>query len=211
MTHPGRTLAHRAQLQRAGILINVGSILGKVGQPYVPSYVISKFALRGLTETLRTAIADDPDIHICSLLPYAIDTPHFEEGANHTGYDAHAMPPMQSPEKVARALVGLVRRPRRERHVPRLAAPLLLLRAVFPRTAERLILHILREWHFGHRQLPDSDGNLFAPTTLDAHVRGKRPARLGLPRLLAWTAGHMLRLATRPSPVRTSLEPHTQS
>src|SRR5690606_11381548 len=30
-----------------GVLINVSSILGKTGQPFVPSYVISKFGLRG--------------------------------------------------------------------------------------------------------------------------------------------------------------------
>src|SRR5690606_18472927 len=34
--------------QGRGTLINVGSILSKVGQPYVPSYVVSKFGLRGL-------------------------------------------------------------------------------------------------------------------------------------------------------------------
>src|SRR5690606_17479042 len=79
--------------QGRGVMINVGSILGKVGQPFVPSYVISKFALRGLTEALRAELADAPDIHVCSLLPYAMDTPHFESGANRVGRAAHPMPP----------------------------------------------------------------------------------------------------------------------
>lgn len=48
--------------QGHGILVNVSSTLGKVGQPYVPSYVVSKFAVRGLSETLRTALADHPDV-----------------------------------------------------------------------------------------------------------------------------------------------------
>ncbi|HKU43729.1 MAG TPA: SDR family NAD(P)-dependent oxidoreductase, partial [Polyangiales bacterium] len=64
--------------QRRGVLINVGSILSKIGQPFVPSYTISKFGLHGLTEVLRTEFADDPDIHICGFYPYAVDTQHFE-------------------------------------------------------------------------------------------------------------------------------------
>jgi NAD(P)-dependent dehydrogenase (short-subunit alcohol dehydrogenase family) len=62
--------------QGHGVLINVGSVLSKVGQPYVPSYVISKFALRGLSEALRTELANYPQIHVCTLMPYAVDTPH---------------------------------------------------------------------------------------------------------------------------------------
>jgi NAD(P)-dependent dehydrogenase (short-subunit alcohol dehydrogenase family) len=79
--------------QGHGVLVNIGSILSKVGQPFVPAYVISKFALHGLSEALRTELADQPAIHVCTLLPYAIDTPHFEGGANVTGRRAFAMPP----------------------------------------------------------------------------------------------------------------------
>jgi len=68
--------------QEYGVLINVGSVLSKVGQPFVPSYVISKFAIRGLTEALRADVAEMPHVHVCTLLPYAIDTQHFEAGAN---------------------------------------------------------------------------------------------------------------------------------
>lgn len=196
--------------QRAGVLINVGSILSQVGQPYVPSYVISKFALRGLTETLRTALADEAGIHVCSLMPYAIDTPHFETGANYVGFGAHAMAPMQSPEKVAAALVELAERPRRERRVPRIAGLGLALHAVFPETMEKAILHLLREWHFDFvPQLPSS-GNLFSPSQEEAQVQGHRPQRVGLPRMLAWAALHVLRLiAGEGKGQRRSLRPHS--
>src|SRR4051812_44334067 len=49
--------------QQRGVLINVGSILGKVGQPFVPSYIISKFAVRGLSEALRAELAHFSDVH----------------------------------------------------------------------------------------------------------------------------------------------------
>src|SRR6185369_3057667 len=105
--YAARAVVPRFRRQRSGVMINVGSILSKVGQPAVPSYVISKFALRGLSEALRMEIADDPDIHVCTILPYAIDTPHFQSGANELGVAAFAMPPLQKPEKVAREIVKL--------------------------------------------------------------------------------------------------------
>jgi NAD(P)-dependent dehydrogenase (short-subunit alcohol dehydrogenase family) len=192
--------------QHAGVLINVSSVLGKVGQPYVPSYVISKFAIQGLSETLRTALAEEQDIHICTLLPYAIDTPHFEHGADLVGLDARAMPPMQSPEHVAQALVSLAERPRRELYIPRAAALGVALHGVFPRLADRMILEMTREWHFGHQAEPVSSGNLFSPPPGPGQVHGHRPARTTLPHMLLWTAARLFRRQDRKG---TSLRPHS--
>lgn len=194
--------------QGQGVLVNVSSILGKVGQPYVPSYVVSKFAVRGLSETLRTALADQPNIHVCTLLPYAFASPHFESGANRMGLDAHPMPPQQPIEKVARALVSLVERPRRERHVPRYALLGIALRALFPVTVERTVLHLLREWHFGFAPERRKTGNLFAPEA-DANTKathGTRGARVSLPGMVAWTVAHFAR-----GPGPASLRPHSAS
>jgi NAD(P)-dependent dehydrogenase (short-subunit alcohol dehydrogenase family) len=172
--------------QKRGVLINVGSILSKIGQPFVPSYVISKFALRGLTETLRAEVANEWDIHICSLLPYAVDTEHFESGANRIGQSAHAMPPTQSPEKVARALVQLARRPRRERHLPSIAVLGFGLHALFPKVTERVLFDTLQRWHFGDEQEAKTDGNLYRPLRSDGGVHGARPPRVSTLRLLAF-------------------------
>jgi NAD(P)-dependent dehydrogenase (short-subunit alcohol dehydrogenase family) len=179
--------------QHHGVLINVGSILSKVGQPFVPSYVISKFALRGLTEALRAQLADYRDIHVCSIFPYAIDTQHFEAGANFVGREARAMPPVQSPEKVAAAIVDLARRPRPSLHVPRVAVLGLMFRAVFPRTSERMLLHALREWHFGDEVEPRTAGNLFRPSDEKAAVHGKRPPQISTVGLLSWLVRHFVK------------------
>jgi short-subunit dehydrogenase len=176
--------------QGHGVLINVGSILSKVGQPFVPSYVISKFALRGLSEALRAELADQRDIHVCTLLPYAIDTPHFQSGANLVGRKAYAMPPMQSPEHVARKLADLAERPRRELHVPRVAALGLGLHALFPRLVEHVIHEALGRWHFGAMQQIDAQGNLWTPAKEPPSAHGRRPAQLGLPALVGWLFGH---------------------
>ena len=188
--HGARAVVPIFRRQGSGVLINVSSILGKIGQPFVPSYVISKFALRGLSEALRAELANQPGIEVCTLLPYAVDTPHFRAGANLVGRQAHAMPPVQAPELVARALADLAEHPRRERHVPRSAAAGLALHSLFPGLVERVIHDALSRWHFGQLQEPDAAGNLWQPDQGAATVHGQRRPRIGLPRLIAWLFGH---------------------
>lgn len=208
--HGARAVVPIFRRQGHGVLINVGSILSKIGQPFVPSYVISKFALRGLSEALRAELADLPEVHVCTLMPYAIDTPHFESGANRVDREAFSMPPVQSPEAVARALVALADYPVRERHVPRVAVLGLGLHALFPRTVERLILNVLREWHFGDRPEPRVHGNLYEPDADVTTAHGTRQPQVSLPGLALWILshlGHVLlpdrrRAATPPEPSR---------
>lgn len=193
--------------QGSGTLINVGSALSKVGQPYAPSYAISKFGLLGLSDSLRMELADHPKIHVCSLLPYAFDSQHFEEGANRMGFDTHPMPPQQSPVDVARALVSLAERPRRELHVPRYMQIAVGLRALFPRTVEKAVLHAVREWHFGFEEEAPGDGNLFEGGRKRAAVHGERVARTTLPGLALWALKHFGARPTRKHAIR----PHAGS
>lgn len=193
----GSILSARAVLpvfrkQRHGILINVGSVLSKIGQPFVPSYVISKFGQRGLSEALRSEVADEPGIHVCTILPYAIDTPHFESGASDVGREARAMPPVQSPEKVARAIVRLIERPRRERHVPRVAALGLVLHWMMPRTSERLLARALARFHFG-LPAPRGEGAIYQPQQAGT-VHGTRPPTVSTARFALWAIRELARI-----------------
>lgn len=174
--------------QRAGHLINVGSVLSMVGQGFVPSYVISKFGLHGVSEALRAELADEPDIHVSTLMPFTVDTQHFETAANRLHRAPRALPPMQSPEKVARALVGLLDRPERTRYVPRIAALGVAFHALAPDLAERLLLAALERWHFDDRPQPDTVGNLYVPPTAPAEIHGTRPPRISTPAFFAWIA-----------------------
>lgn len=188
--HGARAIVPIFRRQGHGVLINVGSILSKVGQPFVPSYVISKFALQGLSEALRAELADQPNIKVCTLLPYAIDTPHFQVGANLIGREPHAMPPAQSPERVARALVDLAERPRRQLHVPRVAAWGLALHALYPELVERVIHDSLARWHFGSPQALNPAGNLWQASAEPPSAHGERRPRIGLSGLIGWVIGH---------------------
>lgn len=195
--HGARAVVPIFRQQQRGTLINVGSVLSKVGNPFVPSYVISKFGLHGLSEALRVEVAEYRDIHVCTLFPYVIDTPHFEAGANDTGCEARGMPPMQSPEKVARALVALIARPRRQRFVPRVAELGLLIHRVAPRTTERLLLRALQRFHLRGTE-PRTEGNLFRPGDEPGTVHGGRQPRVGMPAFMAWSVRELLRMAVQP-------------
>ena len=181
--------------QRRGVLINIGSVLSQVGQAFVPTYVISKFGMRGLSEALRVELADLPDVHVCTVLPYAIDTPHFQVAANFVGKTPRALPPMQAPEKVARAIADVAERPRRVRHVPRSIVLGLAFHALFPRTTERLLLDALRRWHLSERPERVGYGNLYLPDEHPATVHGDRPPMASRPRFFAWMAARLVRNA----------------
>jgi short-subunit dehydrogenase len=186
--------------QGAGTLINVGSVLSQIGQAFVPSYVISKFGLQGLSEALRTEFADDEGIHVCTILPYAVDTPHFQDGGNQSGQRAHAMPPVQEPERVAAAIVDVAARPRRKRYVPRYAMLGVFLHILAPALTERLLLHALQRFHLVSSQTPTA-GNLFRPSLTRGSAHGARRPVVGRWAFALWIAGDLLRLAltrTRP-------------
>jgi short-subunit dehydrogenase len=191
--HGARAVVPIFRQQQRGTLVNVGSVLSKVGNPFVPSYTISKFGMHGLSEALRVELADHPDIDVCTIFPYAIDTPHFQTGANAIGREISAMPPVQSPEKVARALVGLIERPRRQRFVPRMAELGLVIHRVAPRTTERLLLRALQRFHLGEGERR-TDGNLFRPADEPGEVHGRRPPRISMPSFIAWSARELLRI-----------------
>jgi short-subunit dehydrogenase len=173
--------------QRAGTLINVGSVLSQVGQSFVPAYVISKFGLRGLSDAVRADVADTPGIQVSTVLPYAVDTPHFQDAANATGKQARAMQPVQEPESVARAIVSLAVRPRRQLYVPRYIVAGVMLHWLWPRLTERLLRHALARFHLVGREAL-TDGTLYVAGGAPGAVHGDRRPVIGKTLFALWVA-----------------------
>ena len=182
--------------QKAGTFINIGSVLSQVGQTFVPAYVISKFGLRGLSEAVRADVADTPGIQVSTVLPYAVDTPHFQEAANATGKQARAMQPVQEPERVARAIVDTARRPRRQRYVPGYVVAGLALHWLWPRATERLLRHALSTFHLVGRQ-PATQGNLFSPALAAGAIHGQRRPVVGMTLFALWVARELVSMSAR--------------
>lgn len=190
--HGARAVIPIFRRQHRGVLLNVGSVLSEVGHAFVPAYVISKFGLHGMSEALRVELADEPDIHVCTVFPFALDTPHFEVAANRLRRTVHAMPPMQAPERVARVIASLCERPRRVRFVPRSAVLGLVLHAIAPRATERLLLDSLRKFHLTAPGEPITRGNMYEPPTKPARMHGERPPVVGALRFALWAASHLV-------------------
>jgi NADP-dependent 3-hydroxy acid dehydrogenase YdfG len=171
----GTLLGARAALrvfhdQGSGVLINVSSLLGIVPNPLVPAYVASKFAVRGLSLALRQDTRDR-GVRVSVVVPGPIDTPLFERSANHTGHELRAIPPAYAPERVAAAIVGCARRPRRQVTVGVVSRATLLLHRISPRLAELLVAqYSARLITRGPREEP-GPGALFEPWS-DGQVHG---------------------------------------
>lgn len=97
--------------RHSGVLINVISFAAFVGPPFGASYAATKFGLRGLSESLRAELQDEPGIHVCDVFPGFVDTPGVGHAGNYTGHRLHALAP-DRPEQVADAIVRLVRNPK---------------------------------------------------------------------------------------------------
>ena len=186
--HGARAALHEFRRRRRGILINVGSVVSRAPQPFTSAYVSSKAAVHALTACLRMELSLERhhQIHVCEVLPAAIDTPLFQHAANYTGRAVKALNPVYEPEKVAKAITGLVESPRRQVIVGGAGKGLAGRDRMSSRLWEKFGARLIDRDHFQKRGAPNSEGNLHAPAAPHAvrggwrehpeTVRGGRPA-----------------------------------
>jgi short-subunit dehydrogenase len=159
-----RAALPRLRAQGSGTLINVASIVSEIPLPYSAAYSISKAAVRALSVSLRSELAREgvDGVHVCTVLPATIDTPFYQNAANYTGRRPMAMPPVYTPERVAKAVVGLVDHPRRETVAGGLAGRLLVLQhKVTPGAVEAATARQVDTRQLSRRQsAPLTSGNL---------------------------------------------------
>jgi NAD(P)-dependent dehydrogenase (short-subunit alcohol dehydrogenase family) len=169
--HGSRAAVEQFRRQRAGVLINVSSLWGRVTSPHVSAYVTSKFAIRAFSDCLREELADAPRIAVVTVLPPAIDTPIWQHAGNHSGRSVRPLPPVGEPEDVARRIVECAARPRREITIGASARALELLKTIAPGLYSPLVARLFNRLAFGARPAPPSAGTLFEPGR-DASARG---------------------------------------
>lgn len=170
--HGARAVLPYFRDQGHGTLINIASVVGKIGQPYTSAYTASKFAIVGFAASLRMEVRDAPDIHVCTVLPASIDTPLFQHGANFSGRSVKPMEPVYSAAQVARAIVGAVRHPRHEIAVGNAGRLGLLAHAVAPSVVEAIFAEHVDKQHFRKRAASPVNGNLFEPMNEHEMVDG---------------------------------------
>jgi NAD(P)-dependent dehydrogenase (short-subunit alcohol dehydrogenase family) len=92
-----------------GQIVFVTSIVGKRGVPKNAAYCASKFALQGLTESIRPELKRK-NIHVIAACPAGVDTAFYRNNgkSERREYQLHA------PEKIARLIVRACARDKRE-------------------------------------------------------------------------------------------------
>ena len=64
--------------QNSGVIININSTAGLEGKPEIAAYSSSKFAIKGLTESIRKEVTDF-DIHVYGIFPGGMQTDIYKE------------------------------------------------------------------------------------------------------------------------------------
>jgi len=127
--------------QGSGHIFNVSSIIGRVGSPFHGAYSASKFALAGLTESLRVELRPHR-VHVTEVCPALTATEFFDhvrDGEARSRSDFLRTSKKMPARKVARRIVA-----RTGTCTPRLAFTvggklLMTLGAVWPRLADRIM------------------------------------------------------------------------
>jgi NAD(P)-dependent dehydrogenase (short-subunit alcohol dehydrogenase family) len=161
--HGARAALRRFRPRGSGVLINMSSVWGRVSSPRVAPYIVSKNAVRALAECLRGELVGEPDIHVTTMAPQAVDTPIFEHGGNYSGKLVRPVPPVLSPEEIAAGIEACAENPQREVNYGRSGRLLEVLYALAPGLYRRLAHPAFVRGTFGARPIAASAGNVLAP------------------------------------------------
>jgi NAD(P)-dependent dehydrogenase (short-subunit alcohol dehydrogenase family) len=135
--------AYSALASRGGVVVNVASFAGKVGVPYYSFYNASKFALVGMTEAWRRELGPR-GIRVALVVPAAVETEFLSRLDRGRALGWGPAGTVLTPEEVARAIVGALRRPRPEIFIPRRNRWIGLLNVLTPGLSDRIVNRLFR-------------------------------------------------------------------
>ncbi len=158
-----------------GMLINVSSTVGITAQPYTAAYTISKFGIRGLSLGLVQELADEKQIHVCTVLPSVIDTPIFNQAANYLGKAVKAPEPVIPAKEVAKTIVSMVENPKREVIVGYTGKLTRAARYMAPGLFDKKFKSMIENGHFQDQPQEPTQGNLYEPNPTWTSVSGGWP------------------------------------
>lgn len=159
--------------RKRGILINIGSVTSEIAFPYYTGYSASKHAVLGLSSALNEEVKLEgfDDIHVCTVLPWATDTPWFEHTGNYTGHAAE-MKPMDDPEIVIDAIVELIDKPQETVAVGAKSKASAVSSHLLPGTTEKMNAKFIRKVIEDAPPALPTNGSLYIPMEKGMEVEG---------------------------------------
>ncbi len=140
--------------QRSGHIFNVSSVIGKRGCPFNGAYSATKFAVCGLTETMRVEMTPY-NVRVTSVCPGLTETDFFKHvrGGTSTNRSSYAgIRGLMPAEKIARKIAKTVGRNKPELVFSAGGKLLVFINARWPRLADRIM-------KLYHDDLIRKDGN----------------------------------------------------
>lgn len=169
--------AHEAlrqfRIQGFGTLINMGSIDSEVPLAYQASYAASKAAVLSLSRSLNVELklSGNDDIHVGTVMPWAVDTPWWTHAANYSGH-APRMAAMDDPQIVIDAIVAACTNPKEEQPVGWKAHASNISHHIFPDLTEHLSGKIADDEVHKAMPIPGSAGAIYEPLEGTAKIDG---------------------------------------
>lgn len=184
----------RAALQHfgrhgGGSLVLMGSLLGKIAVPFMSPYVISKWGVHALARMLQIEARQTPGVRISLISPGSVNTPAYSQAANYIGRQGRPPPPVDPPEKVARAVLRVLRAPARDRSVGIANHVVVLGFRLFPALFDVLVTPLMKIGGLSRTAIDLTTGNVLHPHPAGDAKHGMWN-RIGLRRR---SAGHPVR------------------
>jgi short-subunit dehydrogenase len=161
--------------QGYGTLINIASVNASAPQPYISVYGASKAAIRALDESIRMELmleGLDDVIQVCTVMPSAIDTNLFQNGANYSGRKLKAIEPVYDPAYIAKRIRKLTENPKREKYIGPVGTMMALQRTHMPGMYERQMGRFTENDLLADEELSNTSGNLYDAAYSGRGMRG---------------------------------------
>lgn len=176
----GSYFAYREFLKQGfGVLINIASEVGAATVPYYSSYSAAKHGVVGLGDSLRQEVMQSgvKNLHVCTVMPTAHDTPFFDHAANYTGREVQAPVPLHDPENVVETIVRLVHDPEDKEIVGGDGIVKILMKKLAPAGQERMAAKQMHKMQMDKAPpAGDSPGAVRAPMCEGTEVSAGRLA-----------------------------------
>ena len=167
-----RAAVQQFREQGHGILINMGSIAGVVGQPYSVPYSISKGGIRALGIALGQELENEKHIQVCTVHPSIVDTPVYQNAANYSGESINPPTSATPAQEVVEAILKLTEKPEKEVFVGKRNLPIRLGRTVAPNLFDKIYRKSLSSIELQNPPTPTTKGNLYKPMPEHASISG---------------------------------------
>lgn len=161
--------------QGHGTVISVSSVNAAAPQPYVGIYSASKAAIRAFDEAMRMELRLDDankDIHVCTVMPAAVDTNLFQNSANYTGKKLQAIEPVYDPSYVAKHIYKLAAKPRRNKFIGPAGTMMMLQNAHIRPLYEKQFSGFIASDLLSDKDETENSGNLYEPLASNRGIHG---------------------------------------